>query len=246
MQYRASFVLVVCTTFVLSFLDFVTLFAVFTRIDALAGWTFAEVAVLYGASCTAFNLANVLVAGIDRAAEHIRAGTFDTLLLRPVGTITQLTAEVELKRIGRLLEGLTVLVVAVVTADRAWSVLDIVGLVVLVASGAAIFGAIWVMVAAIGFWTIDNRGIGNTFTYAGASMTFYPLDVFTGWLRQVALVVPLAFVSYLPVAHLLDKESAYDLPSAAGLASPAVAVVLAVVADGVWRIGIRHHRSTGS
>ena len=246
MQYRASFVLVVATTFVLSFLDFVTLFAVFTRIEAIEGWAFAEVAVLYGASGVAFNLANVFVAGVDRAAEHIRAGTFDLLLLRPIGTITQLTTEVELKRIGRLLQATLVLVVASATVDRPWSALDLVALLALIISGAAIFGAIWVMVAAIGFWTVDNRGIGNTFTYGGAAMTYYPLDVYTGWLRQVALVVPLAFVSYLPVARLLDKEPAYDLPAGVGLASPLVASTLALTASAVWRFGVRHHRSTGS
>lgn len=246
MQYRASFALVVGTTFLFSFLDFVAVLAIFARLDAIEGWTFGEVALLYGASGVAFNLANVLVAGIDTAAEHIRTGTFDTLLLRPVSTITQLTAQAELKRIGRLLQAAVVLVIACVTVDQPWSVADVVGLVVLIASGAGIFGAIWVMVAAIGFWTVDNRGIGNTFTYAGAYFTYYPLDVFTGWLRQIALVVPFAFVSYLPVSHLLGKEPAYDLPSTIGLASPVVATVLAIVAAGVWRVGIRHYRSTGS
>lgn len=246
MQYRASFALVVGTTFLFSFLDFVVLLAVFTRFETLAGWTFAEVALLYGSSCVAFNLANVLVAGIDTAAEHIRAGTFDTILLRPVGTVTQLTAQAELKRVGRLANGVAVLVIAIARIDHQWSALDFGALAVLIIAGAAIFGSLWVMVAAIGFWTIDNRGIGNTFTYAGSFFTYYPLDVFTGWLRQLALVLPYAFVSYLPVAHLLGKAPAYDLPSPVGLLSPVVAFVLAVVASGVWRVGVRHYRSTGS
>ena len=247
LQYRTSFVFVVITTFVFSFLDFVAVLAIFDNVDALGGWAFAEVALLYGTAGVGFNLANVLVAGIDTAAEHIRAGTFDRLLLRPVGTVVQLTGGgIELKRVGRLAQASLVLAVAWVRIDVSWTAFDLLALATLIVSGAAIFGCIWVMVAAIGFWTIDNRGIGNTFTYAGAYLTYYPLDVFTGWLRQVALVVPLAFVNYLPVAHLLDKDPAYDLPSATGLASPLVAIVLAIVAGAVWRFGVRHHRSTGS
>ena len=247
LQYRTSFALIVLATSVFAFLDFVAVLAIFDRVDALGGWSFAEVALLYGTATVAFHLANVFVGGIDSAAEHIRSGTFDRLLLRPVGTVVQLVAGgIVLPRLGRLLQASFVLAVACAAVDRSWSVADAVALAALIVSGAAIFGSIWVMVAAIGFWTIDNRGIGNTFTYAAAYFTQYPLDVFTSWLRQAALVVPYAFVSYLPVGRLLDKDPAYDLPDAAGLASPLVAVALALVAGAVWRVGIRHHRSTGS
>ena len=247
LQYRTSFVLVVVTTFAFSFLDFVAVLAIFDRIESLEGWAFAEVALLYGAAGVAFNLANVLVAGIDTAAEHIRVGTFDTLLLRPVGTVVQLTGGgIELKRVGRLAQAALVLALACARVDHDWSALDVLLLASLIVSGAAIFGGIWVMVATIGFWTIDNRSIGNTFTYAGAYLTYYPLDVFTSWLRQVALVVPLAFVSYLPVANILGKQPAYDLPTWIGAMSPAVALALAALAGATWRVGVRHHRSTGS
>jgi ABC-2 type transport system permease protein len=247
LQYRTSFALIVASTTVFSFLDFVAVLAIFDRVDALGGWAFAEVALLYGTATVAFHLANVFVGGIDSAAEQIRLGTFDRLLLRPLGTVVQLVAGgIVLPRLGRLVQASMVLTVAVASIDRTWSAVDALALVVLVVSGAAIFGSVWVMIAAIGFWTVDNRGIGNTFTYAASYFTQYPLDVFTGWLRQVALVLPYAFVSYLPVARILDKDPAYDLPSATGLASPLVAIVLAILAGAVWRFGVRHHRSTGS
>lgn len=247
LQYRTSFALIVLATTVFSFLDFVAVLAIFDRVDALAGWAFADVALLYGTATVAFHLANVFVGGIDSAAERIRTGTFDRVLLRPVGSVVQLVADgIVLPRLGRLLQASLVLAVACAAVDLAWSPSRVLAVAVLIASGAAIFGSIWVMIAAIGFWTIDNRGIGNTFTYAAAYLTQYPLDVFTTWLRQAALVIPYAFVSYLPVARLLEKDPADDLPSATGLASPLVAAVLAIVAGAVWRIGIRHHRSTGS
>lgn len=247
MQYRASFALTVAMTFVFSFLDFVAVIVIFGNLRAIEGWTFAEVAFLYGTSGVAFNLANVLVAGVDRTAEHIRAGTFDILLLRPVGTVVQLSAaDIELKRVGRLAQAAVVLVVAMTQVDVPWTPARLAGTVALVLAGFAIFGAIWVIAASIGFWTVDNRSIANTFTYAGNKLTQYPLDVFAGWLRRIALLVPLAFVNYLPAARLLGKESAYDLPSWSGLASPVVALALVALARFVWSVAIRHHRSTGS
>lgn len=247
MQYRTSFGLILVSTFLFSFLDFVAVLAIFQSIDALDGWSFADVAFLYGTAGVSFNLANVLVAGVDRAAEHIRSGTFDTILLRPTGTIVQLTAaDIELKRVGRLAQASIVLAIALTRVDVHWTPAAVLSVPMLVLAGFAIFGGIWVLVASIGFWTVDNRGIGNTFTYAANYMNFYPFDVFGRWVRQVALVIPIAFVNYLPSARLLHKQPAYDLPSWVGLASPAVAVAVVVIARTVWAFAIRHYRSTGS
>jgi ABC-2 type transport system permease protein len=247
LQYRTSFALVVAMTFVFSFLDFIAVVAIFGNLDALEGWSFGEVAFLYGTVGVAFNLANVLVAGVDRAAERIRTGTFDVLLVRPMGTIVQLSsADIELKRIGRLAQASVVLVLAMASIDIAWTPARLAGTTVLVLSGFAIFGSIWVMAASIGFWTVDNRAIANTVTYAGNKLLMYPLDVFSGWLRAIVLIIPLAFVNYVPAARLLGKEDAYGFPPWVGLTSPIVAIGLAIIARVVWSSALRHHRSTGS
>ena len=247
MQYRTSFVLIVAMTFVFSFLDFVAVWVLFTNLKAMAGWSFADVALLYGTSGVSFNLANVLVAGVDVASQHIRAGTFDILLLRPVGTIVQLSAaDIELKRVGRLAQGAVILAIAMATVNVTWTPARLAGLTVITIAGFVIFGAVWVMAASLGFWTVDNRQIANSVTYAGNKLTQYPLDVFAGWLRSVVLILPLAFVNYLPIARLLGKDDVYGLPGWVAWTSPAVAVALAAVARAVWSFAIRHHRSTGS
>ena len=247
LQYRTSFLLLVASVFVFSFLDFVAVLVIFGTIDELAGWSFAEVALLYGTSGVAFNLANVFVAGVDRAAQHIRAGTFDSLLIRPRGTIVQLTSsDIELRRVGRLAQASLVLVVALASVDVEWSAAKVALVPTLLLSGAAIFGGIWVIVAAIAFWTVDNRAIANSVTYAGNYFTFYPLDVFGGWLRGAFALIPIAFVNYLPVTWILEKDDAYGWPRWAGLVSPAVAIVLALVARQVWSFALRRYRSTGT
>jgi ABC-2 type transport system permease protein len=246
-QYRASFSLILVAVFLFSFLDFVFVMVIFTNVRQLAGWSFLEAAFLYGTSGVAFNLANVFIAGIDRAAEHIRRGSFDTLLLRPLGTIMQLTsADIEPRRLARLAQSSVVLVLVLARVQIDWTPAKIAFLPVMLLSGMTIFGAIWIMTATIAFWTVDNRQFANTVTYGGNHLTMYPLDVVSGWLRGAALIVPLAFVNYLPAAWILDRPSAYDWPSWIGLLTPLVATALTLVSVAVWRFGIRHYRSTGS
>ena len=65
-------------------------------------------------------------------------------------------------------------------------------------------------------------------------------------LTEYRLVVPLAFVAYLPAVDLLDKPVPFGLPRATAWAGPFVAALLVLVARSVWRLAIRQYRSTGS
>ena len=117
-QYRTSFFLYLIGQTLAAGFDFVQIAAIFSNVDALAGWTVEQVALLYGFSGVAFGIADLFISPIDRAGFHIKAGTFDGFLIRPVGTIWQLAAtEFGLRRLGRTFLPAAVLGVALATAD---------------------------------------------------------------------------------------------------------------------------------
>jgi ABC-2 type transport system permease protein len=118
---------------------------------------------------------------------------------------------------------------------------------VTVLSGTVIFGSVWVVTSSVSFWTVDSQELGNAFTYGGSLATSYPIDVLATWLRRLfTYLVPLAFVAYFPAARLLDRVEPLGLPSATAWATPLVALASFLVARAVWRLAVRHHRSTGS
>ena len=247
-QYRTSFVLFLLSQTALAGLDIAAIVVLFTNIDALAGWTIAEVAVLYGINGLAFGLGDVFASPVEVAATHIRRGSFDVFLLRPAGALLQLIgSEFALRRIGRMVQPALVLVIVLPRSDVAWRPATVLLIVTAVLSGAVIYGAIWVVTSAIAFWTVETQEIASSFTYGGMTLANYPIDVFGGWLRRlVTFVVPVGFVAYLPATWLLGKPLPFGLPRAAGWSSPLVALTLAVVARHVWRFAVRHYRSTGS
>jgi ABC-2 type transport system permease protein len=247
-QYRVSFVLYLLSQALISTLDLIVVWALFTNVGALAGWTVAEVVLLYALAGLAFGLADVVVSPVELAGRHIQAGTFDQFLLRPVGALTQLCAhEFALRRIGRTAQPLLALVVVLPRLDVAWDPLRLALVPLALVAGTVIFGSVWVLTSSISFWTIGSREVANAFTYGGNRVGQYPVDVLADWLRRlVVFVVPIAFVAYLPAAWLLGKPPVLGLPPWIGLLSPAVAAAMALVARAVWRTAIRHYRSTGS
>lgn len=246
-QYRTSFVLLTTSQFLVTFLDFLAIAVLFTQVQLLAGWSLAEVAFLYGTTGVAFALCDVFVSEVELASRHIRLGTFDQFLLRPVGPLVQLCAqEFALRRAGKVLQALVVLGLAIAWVPIEWDGARVLMTVVTVAAGTLIFGAIHVITSSLSFWTVETQEVANSFTYGGNFASQHPLDLYSDWLQRLLVIVPIAFVNYLPATWILDKEDGLGLPGWAAFASPAVAGVMVLVARVVWRSAIRHYRSTGS
>ena len=248
MAYRASFVMTTVGNFVSTAFDFVTIMLMFAHVDVLGGFTLPEVALLYGTSATAFGLSDLVLGSMDRLGRRVRDGTLDTLLVRPVPVLAQVAADrFALRRLGRITQGLLVLGYALWTLDIDWSPLKVVMLPLMVLSGAAIFGAVFVAGAAFQFYVQDASEVQNAFTYGGTTLLQYPPSVFAKDLvRGVTFVVPLAFVSWLPALYVLDRDYPLDLPRWVAFLPPLVAVGCWVLAGLAWRAGLRAYRSTGS
>jgi ABC-2 type transport system permease protein len=247
LQYRVSFFMFMTSQFLVAFLDYLAIVIIFSHVPRLAGWSLGEVMFLYGATNVSFNLADLFISQVETLPTRVRTGTFDSLLIRPLGPLFQLaTEEFALRRIGKLAQGVLVLVLAIDRLRIDWTVGRIGMTVVMLLSGAVIFGAIWVATAAVNIWTIETTQFGNAFTYGGNFLSQYPIDIYSAWLRRVfAYLLPVAFVNYFPALYILGRPNHFGIP-ALRFMSPLVALVTAIAAGALWRLAIRHYRSTGS
>ncbi|WP_308401314.1 ABC transporter permease [Streptomyces sp. AC512_CC834] len=248
MAYRTSFALTTFGNFAATALDFVAILLMFSRVDALGGWSLGEVAFLYGAAGVSFGLADLAVGSMERLGRRVRDGTLDTLLVRPAPVLAQVAADrFALRRLGRLAQGVLVLVYALVLLDIDWTAAKLLLMPVMLLGGAGIFCAVFVAAAAFQFVAQDASEVSNAFTYGGTTMLQYPPTVFAlDLVRGVTFVMPLAFVNWLPAGYVLDRPFPLDLPEWVAFTSPLVAVACCALAGLAWRAGLRSYRSTGS
>ncbi|MGW2177836.1 ABC transporter permease [Streptomyces sp. NPDC001732] len=248
MAYRASFAMTAFGNFAATAFDFVTILLMFSHVDALGGYTLPEIALLYGASGTAFGLADLLLGSMDRLGRRVRDGTLDTLLVRPVPVLAQVAADrFALRRLGRIVQGLLVLGYALVALDVEWTPLKVAMIPMMLLSGTAIFAAVFVTGAAFQFFAQDAAEVQSSFTYGGNTLLQYPPTIFAKDLvRGVTFVVPLAFVNWLPALYVLGREYPVDLPDWVAFLPPVVAGLCLLPAAAAWRAGLRAYRSTGS
>ena len=247
-QYRGSFALQTLGQALSTFVDFIGLLLLFHRFPSLAGWSLGEVAFLYGLGGVSFALSDMASGGFDRLSVFIQTGTFDRVLTRPVGAFLQMLAsDFQIRRVGRVLQALMALAVSLLLVDVAWTPAKLLVALSAVVSGVVIFCAIWVIGAAITFWTVQTSEVTNVFTYGGSELVGHPMPIYATWLRHFfTFVVPLAFVTYLPALYILDRPDPLGLPRVLQLCSPLVAAAFFLAARGAWSFGVRHYQSTGS
>lgn len=248
MTYRASFLMMTASQFLITFIDFAALLVMFSNIDALGGFGLPEIALLYGVSCLALGVADLLAGNCERLGRKVRDGSFDTMLIRPVPALVQVATDAfSLRRLGRIAQSVLVLGWAVTAVSVSWSVAAVGMLAISVISGTAIFSAVFVLGGAFQFWAQDSAEVANAFTYGGNYLTQYPLTIYPGAVvKAITFLVPIAFVNWYPVLFVLGRDVPGSLPQALRFASPVVALVMVAIAGLVWRAGVRQYRSTGS
>ncbi len=248
MQFRTSLFMQMVASCALTATNFIEVLVIFDHLPMLGNWSAVEVAFLYGASGIGFGLCDMAIGSIERTGELVRTGKFDSIMLRPVGTLVSIAgSDMALRRVGGIAQAALVFVVASARVGIEFNVRNVVLIVVMIFGGTAIFAAVFLATAAIQFWMVGANEIGNALTYGGNYLTSFPLPVFSGWLRRLlAYVVPLAFCAYLPALAILNKPDELGIPAFLRYASPAVAAIVFLAAYGFWRLGVRHYRSTGS
>ena len=248
MTYRASFLLQICSNFLINIAEILALFAMFYQFKSLGGWSLAEVALLHGISMTAFSIGDSLTAGMDSVAPQIRSGEFDRVLTRPLSSwMNAATSDVNLRHLGQFAQGTLVLIFAFGQLDISWTIDKLLILLLAFASGVALFMALFTVEAILCFWTVNGVEAVNAFTYGGSDLVQFPLHVYGRTLRFVFLyVIPAGFITYYPALYVLEKPDPLGMPGWFVLLGAPITAVFCLATAWAWNQGIRHYRSTGS
>ena len=246
MAYPVSFWMLTLGGGLITGLDFVGIWIMFSTVDSLGGFGLTEIAFLYGATGLGMGIADLVVGNVERLGSLIRTGLLDSMMTRPVPLLVQVCADqFALRRISRIAQAAIVFGYACWYVE--WSPVKAVVAATMIASGAVSFFCLFVAFACIQFWTSDASEVANAFTYGGNTVTQYPLTVFPAELvKALTFVVPLAFVNWYPSLFILGRDDPFGMPSWLQFASPLAALVLVGATTLVWRTGVRHYTSTGS
>lgn len=246
-SYRTSFVSDLLGQALIVGVEFLELWVILANVGTLGGMTLPQVAVVYGLGSLAFGIADLLLGEIDGLSTYIKSGKLETLMIRPVPMLLQISSlDLSLRRIGRILVGLGMYVVALGIVGFTPTAATLALAVIAPLAGAAIFGALLTMAGAMQFWLIDGREFANAFTYGGNYVATTPGAVFALPMRAFfTFVIPATLVAYAPTLVLLDLPGPMLLPQWTGWMGVPAAILTWALAALLWRAGIRTYTGAG-
>jgi len=244
LEYEADFWLLIFAALLSQGLGLAFIGAVFSRVPALNGWRFEEVVLVYALSNLASGCGPLFFDGVWRLSWMLNKGELDYALVRPFPVVLQVSSGmIGLHGIGDVIGAVAMLAWALSRLDVHWSpVTAAVGLV-LVASGIALKLAINLAANSASFWLAGPHSLFAVAVHNVTGLAQYPVSIYGVGLRVLLSgVLPVAFVSFLPAAWLLDRGGYGWL----GLLAPLVAAYCVGVSLFVFRRGLRRYESTGS
>jgi ABC-2 type transport system permease protein len=249
-QYRVAFIFDILATGLITALGFGTIALVLQRFENIAGWTVFEIALLFGMAETAFGVMDLIFSGFDPQffGRKVRLGGFDQMLLRPVNLIAQvLGSQFVLRRLGRIMQGVIILIIALLQLQIQWTPIKVLLLPVVFISLIIFFGGLFIFGSTLSFWTIDSIEVVNIFTYGGTEMIQYPMDIYPNFIRTFfTYILPAIFLLYYPALFILDKPDPLGMPPFSAFLAPLVAAGVFTGAYLFWNYGLRFYQSTGS
>lgn len=248
MQYRVSFWMQIAGNALIYSLEFVAVLVFFLHFETLGGWEAGEIAFLYGLSSVSFGIAHIVGGGFASFSQLILRGDFDRLLTRPLSAFVQvLASDVQMRRLGTVIQGCVAFGVAAWLIDIPWSTGRALYIPITILSATVLFTALFTLEAIVCFWTTQATEVVNAFTYGGSNVALYPIHIFDSWMRRLFLfVIPLGLVIYAPALYILDKNDPLSLPGWIRFMAPLAALLFAAAAATAWQAGVRHYRSTGT
>lgn len=137
--------------------------------------------------------------------DHIREGSFETVLLKPLPTLFFIAAaNFDPECIGLFLGGLVMTLISSMKTGVS-GVENIFSFLLLFLSGLAVMSGIYLIMAAISFKWVGNSRIPEIFDSV-KSFGKYPLGIFPRSVQVLtSLIIPVAVIGFFPASALLGR-----------------------------------------
>lgn len=246
-QYRASFLMQTFAQLIMTGGDLLAVLVLMGRFTNLGQWTAGEILFFFGVMQVTFALCECFGRGISNFSYYVGGGEFDTMLLRPRGLLTQVILNrADPRRLGCIIVGMAALLTAQARLGLVWTAEKALVLLSSVLGSFMMLMGLFLIEATVSFFSVRSIEMVNVLTYGGRTACQYPVDIYPRPLRLLfTYVAPFALCMHLPVSYVLDKPlMAWPLWQI--VLAPMAGVAFFIVMALVWRVGVRHYRSTGT
>jgi len=238
MEYRANMYLSIFEMLLVIGTSIGAVLIMFGHTTTMNGWTLPQMIVLLGVYYVIQGGVSLLFSpSFERLMEHVRVGTLDFHLLKPVNTqFLVSTRHLKVIRGADLLLGLIVVIVGLVQVGEQVGIAQALMFALSLVFGWTLVYSLLLGLVTLSFWfvRVENLlAIFWAFTEAGR----FPVDVYPLWLRvSLSTVVPIGIAVTAPANVIAGRM---DWVAVAVLGAGTVLTV--GIASALWRWGLKSY-----
>ncbi|MFC4766147.1 ABC transporter permease [Effusibacillus consociatus] len=207
MEYRSHFVSNLLMTLFGVAMAVLTVQVFFYQTKSLGGWGFYEVLILLGVFNALQGFVDmVLRPNIGRIVQHIRKGTLDFILTKPVDSQFFISfRHIGIWKFFDILMGLAIVAFGVYGAGIRLEFDDVLLFMLLMLASVVTLYSLWMGVMTLSFWFVKVENISFLFSSLFETGR-YPVQLYRDWLRfLLTYVFPVAVLTTFPAASLIGK-----------------------------------------
>jgi ABC-2 type transport system permease protein len=238
LEYRTNLLLQLFEEAVLVVTSLVAVLVLFSHTGVINGWTLGQMIVLLGVYYLLQGAQSVVFeVSLQRFMEHVRLGTLDFVLMKPVNSQFLVSARhIQVAQVGQAVLGLILVVVGAGQLGRAVGLGEVAAFVVTLVCGLTLVYCLLLVIGTLAFWFVRIENLLVIF-WSFIDAGRFPVDVYPGWLRVVlSSVVPIGVAVTVPAQALAGRLDSLGL---AMLVVGSIAVF--AFASWFWRIGLRNY-----
>lgn len=246
MEYRGAMMLAWLAQIISYGAMYTAIALILARFGTLGGWAWPEMALLLAFHLLAYAMgASFSFTQFREIEEKVRLGTFDTILVKPVGAWTYLVfSGFNIGYLGHVILAISLMAWALAQVSAGWTTMTALHFIACLVSAAMLIAAIMTMIGATALVWVKSNHLYSIF-FGFWELARYPLNIFPLPLQVLMLTfAPLGFLAYVPVAVALGKPVPLlgDLAPIAALAAGPLAALLAMAH---WRWCLRNYQGAG-
>jgi ABC-2 type transport system permease protein len=238
LEYRVNLLLDVAQEFVIVLTSLTAVLVLFSHTGVINGWSLPEMIVLLGVYYVVQGAqAMLLETSFERFMEHVRLGTLDYILIKPVNSRFMVsTRHVQVAQVAQAILGFAILGVGVARIGEQVRLVDAVAFTITLACGLALVYCLLLVLSTLSFYFVRVENLLAIF-WSFLDAGRFPVDVYPGWLRvTLSTVVPIGIAVTVPAQAIAGR-----LGGVGFIGMLLGTLVVWVFAGWFWRLGLRSY-----
>src|SRR3990167_3063702 len=207
MIYRSNFLTLVIMDIGFVCVSLILFNVIYGHVNTIAGWTFHQSVILIGTVGIVREMAYLTFRrGFLELGNHIRTGTFDTFMVRPILPNVHLAfRHISLSEsLGECIMGVILVVYGFMHLNT-WSLLSIPIYILFLINSLMVYYGFSLLINSIVFWVIKSQEL-NTIVYFFMAMSRYPGDIFRGVGKILfTFIIPIVIIATGPASILTGR-----------------------------------------